>query len=95
MTTEDNSGHLFAPVKIGPHALQNRIVMAPLTRSRAIGNIPNDRRSVAYTVVQPDESRVLGCVYIVPTRKRDYDAEVYLGHARANLPAGSKSGSMG
>ncbi len=36
------------------------------------------RRSFAYTVVQLDESRVLGCVYILPTRKPGYDAEVYL-----------------
>jgi RimJ/RimL family protein N-acetyltransferase len=36
------------------------------------------RRSFAYTVVTPDETRVIGCVYIDPTRKRGYDAEVYL-----------------
>lgn len=36
------------------------------------------RRSFAYTGVDPDESRVLGCVYIEPTRKSGYDAEVYL-----------------
>jgi hypothetical protein len=36
------------------------------------------RRSFAYTVVSLDEKRVLGCVYINPTRKRGYDAEVYL-----------------
>jgi N-ethylmaleimide reductase len=41
VTTEDNGRQLFAPVQIGPHRLQNRIVMAPLTRSRAIGNVPN------------------------------------------------------
>ena len=35
-------------------------------------------RSFAYTVVAPDESRVLGCVYIYPTRKAGFDAEVYL-----------------
>jgi hypothetical protein len=35
-----------------------------------------DRRSFAYTVVSLDESRVLGCVYINPTRKRGYDAAV-------------------
>ena len=36
------------------------------------------RRSFAYTVMSPSESLCLGCVYIVPTRKRGYDAEVYL-----------------
>jgi len=32
---------LFSPKTIGQIALQNRIVMAPMTRSRAINNIPN------------------------------------------------------
>ena len=36
------------------------------------------RRSFAYTVVSLDETRILGCVYINPTRKRGYDAEVSL-----------------
>jgi N-ethylmaleimide reductase len=33
--------NLFSPLKIGNLTLKNRIVMAPMTRSRAIGNIPN------------------------------------------------------
>ena len=36
------------------------------------------RRSFAYTVMNPPETECLGCVYIVPSRKRGYDAEVYL-----------------
>ena len=36
------------------------------------------RRSFAYTVVTLDGGRVVGCVYINPTRKRGYDAQVYL-----------------
>ncbi len=32
---------LFSPYKLGQITLKNRIVMAPMTRSRAIGNIPN------------------------------------------------------
>jgi hypothetical protein len=36
------------------------------------------RSSFAYTVVTLDERKVIGCVYIDPTRKRGYDAEVYL-----------------
>lgn len=46
------------------------------------------RRSFAYTVVQPDESRVLGCVYIEPTRKRGYDAEVCLWARQSELATG-------
>ena len=33
---------LFSPTTIGQLVLQNRIAMAPMTRSRAIGNVPND-----------------------------------------------------
>ena len=32
---------LFSPITLGSIELKNRIVMAPLTRSRAIDNIPN------------------------------------------------------
>ena len=43
------------------------------------------RSSFAYTVVTLDETRVIGCVYINPTRKRGYDAEVYLWAREAEL----------
>ena len=35
------------------------------------------RSSFTYTVVTPDESRVLGCVYLLPSLKRDIDCTVY------------------
>ena len=46
------------------------------------------RRSFAYTVVTLVETRVLGCVYINPTRKRGYDAEVYLWARESKLGVG-------
>lgn len=33
---------LFEPFQVGSIVLKNRIVMSPMTRSRAIGNVPND-----------------------------------------------------
>jgi N-ethylmaleimide reductase len=39
---------LFEPYSLGPFRLQNRIVMAPMTRSRAIGNVPNDLMAQYY-----------------------------------------------
>ena len=39
---------LFEETKMGNIKLLNRIVMAPLTRSRAIGNIPNDLMAKYY-----------------------------------------------
>ena len=37
-----------------------------------------NRSSFAYTMVTPDESHVLGCVYFYPTEKVGYDTEVFL-----------------
>jgi hypothetical protein len=46
------------------------------------------RRSFAYTVVMLDESRVVGCVYINPTRKQGFDAVVYLWARESELSGG-------
>ncbi len=46
------------------------------------------RRSFAYTVVTPSGSQVTGCVYINPTRKRGYDAEVYFWARQSELAGG-------
>jgi len=39
---------LFEPLKVGSISLANSIVMAPMTRCRAIGNIPNDLMATYY-----------------------------------------------
>lgn len=36
------SNPLFTPATLGKLQLRNRVVMAPMTRSRAIGNVPNE-----------------------------------------------------
>ena len=46
-------------------------------------------RTFAYTVVSPDESRVLGCVYIYPATRGDYDAEIY--HWARESPLGGEA----
>jgi hypothetical protein len=46
------------------------------------------RRSFAYTVVSPCESRVLGCVYIDPAKKQGFDAEVFLWARQDMLASG-------
>ena len=46
------------------------------------------RRSFAYTVVALDESRVLGCMYIYPTRKTGHDAVVYFWARQSELASG-------
>jgi N-ethylmaleimide reductase len=40
--------NLFEPYALGDLRLQNRMVMAPMTRSRAIGNVPNDLMAQYY-----------------------------------------------
>lgn len=36
------------------------------------------RSSFAYTVMRPDESQCLGCVYVFPSKNKQFDAEVTL-----------------
>ena len=44
-----NVSNLFTPVEVGPLALRNRVVMAPLTRSRAgPGNVPTQLNALYY-----------------------------------------------
>ena len=47
MSTTTNTSP-FEPVNILGLSLRNRLVMAPMTRSRAIGNIPNDMMATYY-----------------------------------------------
>jgi N-ethylmaleimide reductase len=39
---------LLSPTTLGPLTLQNRMAMSPMTRSRAIGNIPNALMAAYY-----------------------------------------------
>jgi len=40
---------LFTPVRVGSMEVKNRIVMSPMTRCRAIGNIPNELMAEYYS----------------------------------------------
>jgi len=46
------------------------------------------KSSFAYTVMSPDESTCLGCVYVDPSEKRDYEARVVLWVRQSMLAAG-------
>jgi hypothetical protein len=46
------------------------------------------RSSFAYTVVNLDESRTLGCVYIDPPTAEDADAEIWFWARRSELQSG-------
>jgi len=43
-----NTEKLFSELDLNGLKLNNRIVMAPMTRSRAINNIPNDLMALYY-----------------------------------------------
>lgn len=47
-----------------------------------------NRTSFAYTVMTLNETTVLGCVYVDPTRKRGYDTEVFLWVRASELERG-------
>ena len=49
ITKNMNKLKLFTPTKVGSTEVKNRIVMAPMTRCRAIGNIPNDLMAQYYS----------------------------------------------
>ena len=38
----------FDPIRVGTHLLSNRIVLAPMTRSRADGDVPTDLMATYY-----------------------------------------------
>jgi N-ethylmaleimide reductase len=44
------SNALFTPATLGKLQLKNRIVMSPMTRSRAIGNVPNELMAKYYAM---------------------------------------------
>ena len=48
MSTAETTGTVFNSATLGAYELQNHIVMAPLTRNRAIGNVPNDLMAEYY-----------------------------------------------
>ena len=46
------------------------------------------RQSFAYTVMNPEGSRILGCVYIYPSTKAGHDAAVHLWARESELASG-------
>ncbi len=63
MTSNTN---LFSPVKLGAHTLQNRIVMAPMTRLRAVNSIPNSVMTTYYTQRASAGLIVTECTMVSP-----------------------------
>ncbi|BBD60315.1 NADH:flavin oxidoreductase/NADH oxidase [Nostoc sp. HK-01] len=58
--------NLFTPVKLGAYTLSNRIVMAPMTRLRAVDNLPNSLMATYYAQRASAGLIVSECVAISP-----------------------------
>lgn len=52
------------------------------------------RHSFAYTVMNADESRCLGCMYIFPSDRRGYDAKVFYW-VRSGMDAEARDAELG
>ncbi len=48
LSPELTRSRLFTSYSLGSSTLQNRVVMAPMTRNRALGNVPNDLMATYY-----------------------------------------------
>lgn len=64
MPTDTSS--LFQPVKMGDLTLQNRFVMAPLTRCRAIGHLPNNLMAEYYAQRASAGLIITECTMVTP-----------------------------
>jgi len=46
------------------------------------------KTSFAYTVMKPDESQCLGCIYMEPTTKENYDVKIFLWVRQSEVESG-------
>lgn len=60
------SSNLFTPVRLGSYTLPNRIVMAPMTRLRAIDSIPNELMATYYAQRASAGLIITECTMISP-----------------------------
>jgi N-ethylmaleimide reductase len=58
--------NLFSPVKLGPYDLPNRMVMAPMTRLRAIDNVPQPLMATYYAQRASAGIIVTECTMVSP-----------------------------
>jgi N-ethylmaleimide reductase len=66
MQTVDSLTNLFSPVKLGSYTLPNRIVMAPMTRLRAVGSIPTELMATYYAQRASTGLIITECTMVSP-----------------------------
>jgi len=85
MESESHLKTVFRPGSLWPTGLtleENLLDCAWHQKEFELGS------SFTYTAVAPDESAVLGCLYIYPTRKPGYDAEITCWVRQSQLAGG-------
>ena len=76
--------NLLTPVEVGPLALRNRVVMAPLTRSRAgPGNVPTQLNALYYAQRASAGLIISEATQLRPSRR---DAPISSPSASLSLP---------
>jgi N-ethylmaleimide reductase len=98
--TSKNESTLFSPYRLGPVELRNRVVMAPLTRNRAPGNVPNDmmaeyygqRASAGLIITEGTSSSPNGLGY--PRMPGIFSAAQVQGWARVTEAVHAKGGKV-
>ena len=84
--------NLFSPIQLGRYPLPNRIVMAPMTRLRAVGSIPSplmaeyyaQRASAGLIIANPD----LPKRFATDTAFNSPDFATFYGKGDQNLEKG-------
>jgi len=61
-----NTKHLFKPLSLGSLEISNRMIMAPLTRCRATGHMPNDLMREYYTQRASAGLIITECTMVTP-----------------------------
>lgn len=62
----NSTANLFSPVQLGAYTLHNRIVMAPMTRLRAVSSIPNSLMATYYAQRASAGLIVTECTMVSP-----------------------------
>jgi N-ethylmaleimide reductase len=79
---------LFTPVEVGALTLRNRIVMAPLTRSRAgPGNVPHQLNALYYAQRASAGLIISEATQIAP------EGQGYIATPESTAPSRSKAGN--
>lgn len=88
MTSREHIRSLFQDADDDTWPEENMTIEEDLQDLRRHQNEFLQRKSFVYTVMSLDETKCLGCVYIYPSQKEGFDAEIYLWARASELEKG-------